>query len=259
MSSFRPDTESQAPSFIPMGFGAIPRGTRPPVLSNAAGHFVSTHAHADASDSRSSERSGRDPQRNALPAASDQAAASKLSPENLERLQAFEQAAFERGVESARIEAEGIARACDALDVAARHLERAATTSVGANRELVLALAGEIAERWLGAELSIAPERFGQVLDQAIEACGTTSEIRLGLHSEDLARVTEGQSDRVAGWQATRSIVLVAQGDLARGEFELQAGAETVDGRRDVILASLRDALSAALDVPPPSNEELST
>ena len=165
-----------------------------------------------------------------------------------ERIEELEQAAFERGVESARKEAEELARVCGVLESAAGQLEIAAVTSVVRNRELILELAAEIAEKWVGAELRIDPGRFHDVLDRAVSTVGGAEAGRLLLNPHDLEVLTSQAEERVSGWSREHALVAEADADLAPGAFRIEVGDRLVDGRPEVIRSRLVEALAEALE-----------
>lgn len=227
MSLFRPDSQLAPPVFIPHGLGGLVQSIVSKVVAEPIRDFTPVHPSGKA-------KAGRSAETHAAP-----------SPQEIS---ALEQAAFDRGVETARVESTRLESVCLALEAAARRLEAAAKTSVGANRDLVLLLAAEIAQRWVGAELTTDAAKFGVVLDRAIAACDASTGIRLELHAEDMARLEASDPDRIARWSESETIEIVSAVDLEPGAFRVEAGSETIDGRPEAIVAGLRDALVEAFD-----------
>lgn len=165
-----------------------------------------------------------------------------------ERLEAFEQAAFDRGVASAREASDALARSCAVLEASAAQLKIVVSTSVVTNRELILSLAMEISEKWVAAELTLDPSLFGRALDRAIESCERIDGACLVLHPMDRETLISTQAERVALWSRDHALTIEEDASLESGMFRIEAGCQSVDGRFEAIRARLRDALSEAFE-----------
>ena len=222
MSSFRPDFEPHALDFAPIHFRAIENEDFAP----------SEPAAAEVSQTPEPE-----------PAAPVYSA---------DELAEREQAAFERGAESAAVEASQAEAAYRALEAAGAALRVAAATEPSINRERILELAALIASRWVGAELRDDVGRLAAVLDRAFEAAGPGAAARLWLHAEDREQLLARDDGRLADWTASRNVELMTDEALARGEFRIEMPQSIVDGRFDSIRQRLEEALGEALAAPRP-------
>ncbi len=240
MSSFRPSPDLRPRGFVPM---RIP--------GNAA-DFVDL-ACPDSFDEESGSGEGNETSVNRDASNGESDAASQWSPERIEEL---ERAAFERGVESARGDAEDLVRVCGVLEEAAARLEIAALTTIRENRERLVELASRIAEKWVGAELRIDPDRFHGLLDRAIEASSAGENGRLYLNPADLETLRSNAEDRVAAWATDHALVVEPDAELDPGAFRIELGDRLVDGRPDTIRSRLCQALDEALEADLPEGGE---
>ena len=115
-----------------------------------------------------------------------------------EEIAALEQAAFERGIESARAEQQALKSTCEAMDEAIAAWRATTSSLLTANRTQVLDLARELVADWLQAELATEPERY---LDRALEGPG-----RRAVRSSFPRRTSPGsrpcrRRSRLAGWR----------------------------------------------------------
>ena len=170
----------------------------------------------------------------------------------VEKVEALEQAAFQRGEESGTAQAQkstvDLVRTCEMMEAAATELAHVASTSIAANRELLIDLAIEIAEKWVGGELRLEPTRFAGALDRAIESCDARSGATLLLNPADYELLLDAEPSRVAAWEEERSIKLVVDPSTELGMFRVEAPGQVIDGSTEAIRDRLKEALSLALD-----------
>jgi flagellar biosynthesis/type III secretory pathway protein FliH len=165
-----------------------------------------------------------------------------------ERIEALEQAAFARGAESARERNENEARVCELLERAARELAHISSTTIATNRGLLLGLAMEIAQKWVGEELKLDPSLFAQALNRVIADCETDDGARLRLHPSDHAVLLEMEAERVSIWLEVFHLEIVEDDAVSPGMFLLEGPKQSIDGTAGAICDRLRDALSLAFE-----------
>ncbi len=164
-----------------------------------------------------------------------------------ERIEALEAEAFERGVASARASNAEAERVCALLEAAALELDRVAGTSITANRELMLSLAQEIAEKWVGAELRLDPSRFGEILNRVIADAPDMSGASLHLHPADRALLLSSDGEWVAAWTERHSITIEEDAAIGAGAFRIEGEHAGIDASAEAIRERLAVALREAL------------
>jgi len=170
-----------------------------------------------------------------------------MSPATPEQIELLEEAAFQRGVESARESADALARVCGTLEDAARELERVASTSIMTNRDLLLNLAMEIAKRWVAEELKLDPALFAAGLERALAEFESNQGATLVLNPNDRATLLETESERVTGWQGQFQVDIAEDAELELGAFRIEGAGQTLDATAEAIGERLSDALAEAL------------
>ncbi len=220
MSSFRPDPVRATAAFRPSAPGA--KGT---------GDFRST--------SGAGER----------PLAESWSNASACTPD---QHAALEQAAFEKGEQSAQIDRARCEQACAVFEEAAAALSRASVRRLHENREAMLELAAEIARHWLGEELRLDPTRFAGPLERALAVCGDAPWARIHLHPDVIAALETSLPDWLARWSETLEVDLAADATLAAGGFRIETPTQSVDAGYESLGGRLREALATAFEAPPP-------
>ena len=239
MSLFRPDIDFAPAQFVPAGFdGAVNLATE-----EVQGAFAVSVADSGEWDARVEYETAA--MQGNVELALDAAAVAEL-----------EQAAFDRGAESARADAERLTSACDALEGAAKKWESVTRAAVQANRELMLSLASQVAGRWVGSELAEAPEALARMLGQALEVLPADEPVRISLCPDDLTRLESEVPEQLAGWRERTSLKMLGKDDLSRGEYRLDSASASLDGRVDAVIAHVREALEGALEAPNPGGIE---
>ncbi|MGE0324433.1 MAG: FliH/SctL family protein [Polyangiaceae bacterium] len=148
----------------------------------------------------------------------------------------------ERAASGVRLIAEAEGRANGAASVAAQALKLAALEREVDNRNLdrSIALARLLAERLIGAELSLQPERIAELARTALRETGGARQVVIHAHPED-ARVLEATRETL-GLPADAVRV---QPDIARGRGSLRLDTEI--GVLDAELAPQLERLSLKL------------
>lgn len=264
MSSFRPDFEPTEQSFAPIhfvrsgarSFAQSERTTAPESASRAASRSPSEEAQQGSEASGASGASGTSETSEASAGSGASVAEAQAEPAverySAEELALREQAAFERGAESAAAEAAQVDAAFRALEQAGHALRVAAATEPAINREQILELAALIASRWVAAELRDDAGRLAQGIDRAFESAGSAASARLLLHAEDRERLVATESGRLADWTTTHNVELATDPALDPGEFRIEMPRSIVDGRFSSIRQRLEEALAEALAAPRP-------
>ena len=165
-----------------------------------------------------------------------------------EQVEALEQAAFARGEESARESNENSSRVCGILEAAARELAQVASTSITTNRGLLLALAMEIAQKWVAEELKLDPTLFAKALNRVIASCEPNDGATLFLHPSDRATLLEMEGERVSLWQDEYQLDIAEDEAIRPGMFRIEGPSQTIDGTDKGISDRLRDALDEAFE-----------
>jgi len=164
---------------------------------------------------------------------------------------ALERAAFEKGAASAAADVARCEAACAAFEAAASAMERASVRLLHESREAMLALAAEIARRWIGEELRLDPARLAGPLDRALAHCEGASAARILLHPESLAALEETLPERVAAWSGRLAVELAGDASLEPHGFRIETAAQSVDAGLDTLAPRLREALAAAFEAGP--------
>jgi len=166
-----------------------------------------------------------------------------------EEAEALAHRAYEEGLAAGRRETleRERERAFAALEDASRAILELRDGYLAANRRLVVDLALEVARilsaRPVDAEIAALSAR----LEPALASLPDEGPLRLRLAPADHARVVGEGGRALAARLEGRGVVLGVDGSLADGEFHLDAGATELDGRREALLADLRERLLAAL------------
>ncbi|GEM_PF-6085110 len=220
MSSFRPDVEPVSVDFVPASVG--PHDWSVAALEEGEPNDASMDVDVES----------------AAPA-----------PPSPEEIAALEQAAFDRGAESVRVDRAALASTCAAMDRAVEEWRSAASTLVTANRSLVLDLCRELVRHWVQAELVTSPEQYATYLDQALQDVREDSGVRLALAADDLTRLEEHASDALDRWREA-GVEIAPDPALGLGSFTLETSSAGVDGRLGTIADRLRTALAPATAAP---------
>lgn len=141
---------------------------------------------------------------------------------------------YAAGLREVREQAQRLAQLLDHLAAPLRQVDEQV------EREL-LALTVSVAQRLLGEELTLAPEKVAHTVREALAALSAPSrELRIHLHPQD-AQLLRGQLqlDTEAAWK------LVPDATLARGDCRIDAENARVDARLDTRAMSLLRSLSA--------------
>ena len=227
MSSFRPSAPFIAPNFEPSPTYAAAAAIAEAGQGEAgSSRFVPNHLFKRAEESAEETPDAWTP----------------------ERLEELEQAAFQRGVESARESGSEVDRVLETLNSAASGLEQVASTSISANRDLLLGLAMEISRKWVGEEFKLDPAIFGDALDRAIDSLTESEGAKLVLNPEDHAVLIAFDPERMASWQAEHGLRLDEDESLARASFRLEGQGQLIDGAAEAVLDRLRIALDEAFE-----------
>ena len=130
------------------------------------------------------------------------------------------------------------------LAAVALHLDARARTHSAAETERAVALARILAERVVGAELAIAPERVAQMAAELLGEARGASTARIFGCREDIEALRTtfaslGLPEGTATFQEDASLV--------RGSLVLESDVGTVDGRLETRLPRFADALLEAL------------
>ena len=172
-----------------------------------------------------------------------------------EEIAALEQAAFERGVASARAQSEALDATCATLDRAIEEWRAAAATRITANRNEVLDLCRDLVRHWIQAELSASSEGYANYLDRALEDVREDESVRLLLGPADLARLEAEAAPALERWREGE-ILVVADPALGEGDFRLETANASLDGELDAVADRLRETLSAATAAAAPAVAE---
>ncbi|HPG25789.1 MAG: hypothetical protein H6748_21195 [Spirochaetaceae bacterium] len=232
MSSFRPDVGRVASEFVPGLFPVAGAGFEP------AGPIGSRREGSSETPAVGAPVSAAEPADEVWPPA---------------RLAALEQAAFDRGVASAREESVRVEALCQALEEALRPIRQTGTTWLGVHREALIDLALQIAEAWVGRALPDEEGLLGDAIDLALSGLAEEEALRLLLCERDLRTLEEREPARVARWREELGVRLECAPDLAPGEHRIEGLHRVFDARFDAIREGLRDALVDALEAPAPA------
>lgn len=229
MFSFRPDAESTHVGFVPTPLFALPAsdlleatdGSVPPVIEE--------------------------------PMAEPEVAPAPAPAPTAEEIAALEQAAFERGIESARAEQQALKSTCEAMDEAIAAWRATTSSLLTANRTQVLDLARELVADWLQAELATEPERYVDYLDRALEEVRADEAVRILVSEADLARLEANVPEALERWRSGGASVAT---DPALGEasFRIDTAAAAIEGDLEVLADRLRALLDPALSTEAPSS-----
>ena len=248
MSSFRPDIEAEAPTFVATSYA--PRGWEGADSANAT------------------PLGALDAQQSAIGTEPLDAVDSAIGPESVdgrgveplpgaptaEEIEALEQAAFARGVESARAANAALEATCRTVDAAVAELRAAAAARITENRNLVLDLAADLVRDWVQQELATDPSRQAALVDQALDGLELADGARLTLATPDLDRLREAAPEALARWTEA-GLGVEADEALSPGGFRVIAPTSTVEGDIDVALSRLRASLAPAVAASDPEVE----
>ena len=168
---------------------------------------------------------------------------------------ALEEAAFEKGRQSAQLDAARCEQACTVFEEAAVALARVSVRQLHENRETMIELAAEIARHWLGEELRLDPTRYAGPLERALAACSGASAARIHLPPDALAALETSLPEWLTRWSEPLPVELAADADLAPGAFRIETATQSVDAGFASLGGRLREALGAAFTAPAPGPE----
>jgi flagellar biosynthesis/type III secretory pathway protein FliH len=227
MYSFRPDAESTHVGFVPTPLFAA----RAPELLEAT--------------------DGPAP-----PVIDEPATEPEVAPAELptaEEIAALEQAAFERGVESARAEQQALQATCRTMDEAIAAWRATTSSLLTANRTQVLDLARELVAHWLQAELATESGRYADYLDRALEGVRADEEVRILVSEADLARLEANAPEALERWRSGGASVATDPA-LAEASFRIDTAAAAIEGDLDVLADRLRALLDPAVSAEAPAS-----
>ena len=225
MFSFRPDTDASAFEFIPTPLTRPSGMVIPPVEE---------------------ERSAEDP----VEEAAQEIVAPVPTPEEIA---ALEQAAFDRGVESARAEQDALASTCRTMDRAIAEWRAAISSLVTTHRRGVLDLTRELVARWVQAELVTDPEHYAAYLERALDGVADDDAIRLHLSPADRARLEASVPEALARWQDA-GVTLTTEDELGEASFRIDTATAGIEGDLATLAERLRELLDPAISAPPPGD-----
>lgn len=168
---------------------------------------------------------------------------------------ALEQAAFEKGLQTAQVDFERCEQACGVFEAAASAMARVSVRRLHENRETIIELAAEIARHWLGEELRLDPARYAGPLERALAVCSAASTARIHLHPEVLSALETSLPEWLNRWSEQIEVELAADAELAPGAFRIETETQSVDAGFESLGGRLREALAAAFAAPAPVPE----
>lgn len=227
MFSFRPDAESTHVGFVPT-----------PLLATPASDLL------EATDG------------SAPPVIDEPVAEPEVAPAAVptaEEIAALEQAAFERGVESARAEQQALQATCQAMDEAIAAWRATTSSLLTANRTQVLDLARELVGHWLQAELTTESERYVDYLDRALEGVRADEEVRIRVSEADLTRLEANAPEALERWRSGGASI-VTDPALGEASFRIDTAGAEIEGDLEVLADRLRGLLDPALSAEAPSS-----
>ncbi|MCR9093336.1 MAG: FliH/SctL family protein [bacterium] len=225
MFSFRPDSEASAFEFIPTPLTRTSERVILPVEQ---------------------ERPADDP----VEDAAREVVALVPTPEEIAVL---EQAAFDRGVESARAEQDALAATCRKMDRAIAEWRAAVSSLVTTHRRGVLDLTRALVAQWVQAELVTDPELYAAYLDRALDGVADDDAIRLHLTPTDRARLEAGAPEALARWQDA-GVTLTTDDELGEASFRIDTATAGIEGDLATLADRLRETLAPAISAPPPGD-----
>ncbi len=165
------------------------------------------------------------------------------------------QQALDHGQALAEEALQGAQREAVALLVKAR---RSAEALIELARADLTRLAVGIAEKILGAELALAPERVVQIVGQVLRAAGPSGRLLARVHPLDLP-LLEARWEQLAAAAAEGTLELRPDAGISRGGCVLETDRGVADGRIEVQLATLQEVLFAEseAEASPPIGELL--
>ena len=227
MFSFRPDTEAPVLGFVPTPVATIvPRALEAEALGEDAGDPESTVVE------ESLEAPAPTP----------------------EKVAALEQAAFDRGVETARAEQSALDALCAGMDGAIAEWRATTSTLLAKNREHLLDLTHALVRHWVGAELESRPETYAAYLDRALEGLGGAADVRLVVAEADLARLESHVAESLGRWREA-GVEIAGDASMSPGSFLVETPSTEILGDLDRIATRLREALAPAVVATEPEHE----
>ena len=227
MFSFRPDAEATHAGFVPT----------PLVAARATALLETPEVPA--------------PSETDVPVAATEVAPVECSTP--EEIAALEQAAFERGVESARAEQHALQATCQAMDEAIAAWRATTSSLLTANRAQVLDLARELVAHWVQAELSIESDRYAGYLDRALEGVRDDEAVRIFVSEADLARLEANAPEALERWR-TGGASVATDPALGEASFRIDTAAAAIEGDLDVLADRLRALLDPAVSAEAPGS-----
>jgi flagellar assembly protein FliH len=156
---------------------------------------------------------------------------------------------FERNIESARRDLLNLARAEVEESLADKVLEIANLRqhTVARAQDDIVALAQVLAERVIGEELTLRPERILQLAKQCIREGRGSKSLVLCAHPDDAAFLRQ-QMDQL-NMDISVDIQIQSEPDLMRGDLRVQTDVGTIDARIGTQLANLAAKIRESLRV----------
>jgi flagellar assembly protein FliH len=141
---------------------------------------------------------------------------------------------------------EQVTSALAAVHRAAEQLEARAVPAAEFNEDLIIRMAYDLAESLVGAMLRDDRLRGQAAVRRVLALAPVDEPVTVALHPHDHAVLLEDGADQAIADSGRRSVTLVADPSVARGDAVATAGAMTVEGRLDAALARARQALLGA-------------
>jgi len=155
--------------------------------------------------------------------------------------------AYESGKEEGFASARALCEpALQALSAAAAELSVQRHDYLEAQRELLVQLAVEIAERIIGRELAQHPDWIVDRIAATLALVDSKAPVIVELHPDDHA-VATGNDVQDA---LSEDVQLVANANLEAGDFRVASGRTTIDARLASLLQGAREALAGLETLP---------
>lgn len=152
------------------------------------------------------------------------------------RLRVADQEAFE---ERERVRTAKLQGALDVLAAAAEHLEQRQTLALADVEDVVLRTAFEVAEAIISRELALAADPARDAVNRAFALLPIAEDVVLHLNPADIDALAAAHD-----WQQGRTVQLVADTSLARGDCVADAGPRRVDARISAALERVRAVMA---------------
>ncbi|HEX4772159.1 MAG TPA: FliH/SctL family protein [Bryobacteraceae bacterium] len=112
------------------------------------------------------------------------------------------------------------------------------------NETALLKLAVRIAEKLIGAELHIAPDAIAGIVAEAVGAVRRAKTLTIQVHPADVAALGQGLSALCTPAGASRTIELVPNASLFRGDCIVESEIGIIDARLETQLKNIERALT---------------